>query len=89
MSKAQYRPFGEVLNSNKKLKLHELVPNEEYKFYRTDNINFNAVFEIIIGDTLIVKNYVSDKVKDGSVPVRMIPTSWIDYVILEKNFPFK
>ena len=85
MSKA----FEEVSNSYKKLKLHELEENKRYKFYTIDNIIFDAVFERIIGDTLIVKNYVSGKVKDGPIAIRMFQKNSIDYVISEQlNFPF-
>ncbi len=64
----------------KKLKLKDLESDKSYYFYRTDNIMFYAVFDRIIGDNLIVKNYVSPKVKDGPMPVKIIPTNWIDYV---------
>lgn len=62
----------------RKLNLEDLESNKWYIFYKNDNTKFNATFDRIIRDTLIVKNYKTDEEKRVT-SLTSIPKKWIKY----------
>ena len=64
----------------KKLKLKELKQNNYYKFYKKDKESFEAIFDSIIRDTLIVRNYNTEENS-----IRTMPKEWIDYIESEEH----
>jgi len=67
----------------RKLKIEDMEPNKKYKFYKTDNTNFTAIFDSIFSNTLIVRDYETDTKKDNSA-IRSMPKEWISYVESEE-----
>jgi hypothetical protein len=66
------------------LKLDDMESNKKYKFYKTDNTNFTAIFDSIINNTLLVRNYETEIEKDNSL-IRTMPKEWIIYVESEEH----
>lgn len=82
MNDGQYKLY-------RKLKLTELETSKQYKFYdKNNNITFDAIFDSIIGDVLIVRNYKCENMTDEVYSIRTIPKSWIEYAESE-NFIIK
>jgi len=67
----------------RRLNLTDLETNKKYMFYKHDKTIFTAIFDSIIGNTLIVRNYATDNIEDISL-IRTMPVDWINYVESEE-----
>lgn len=67
----------------RRLKLEDLDSNKYYTFYRKDGKNFQGTFDSIIGMTLVIRDYRTEKESDRAA-IRTMPKDWISYVESEE-----
>lgn len=67
----------------RRLKLENLESNKCYTFYRIDGTKFQGIFDSIVGVTLIIRNYKTEKESDRSA-IRTMLKDWISYAESEE-----
>ena len=67
----------------RRLKLENLESNKFYTFYRIDGTKFQGIFDSIVGVTLVIRNYKTEKESDRSA-IRTMPKDWISYAESEE-----
>lgn len=68
----------------RKLYLKDLETNKKYRFYKLNNGTFTAIFDSVMGDILVVRDY-QDDVNNNSSAIKTIPKNLIHYIESE-NF---
>jgi len=65
----------------RKLKLENLESNKFYTFYRKDGTVFDGIFDSIVGQTLVIRDY---RMGEDKSAIRTMPKDWMAYIESEE-----